>query len=61
MLRIFLQEFGSFERTLQTEFEMLFGGFSENWANDPMLPRELQVVPIIRGLETPSPFMALAV
>ena len=38
-----VQEFGSFERTLQTEFQMLFGEFVSNWANDPQLPRELQV------------------
>ena len=41
-----LQEFGSFEQTLQTEFQMLFGGFVDNWANDMQLPRELQVCDI---------------
>jgi hypothetical protein len=38
-----LQEFGSFEQALQTEFHMLFGEFIDKWATDPQLPRELQV------------------
>jgi len=42
-----LEEFGTFERTLQTEFEMLFGGFSPNWASDPQLPRELQAFVVL--------------
>jgi hypothetical protein len=42
-----LEGFGSFERTLQTEFEMLFGGFPEAWSNDPQLPRELQAFVVL--------------
>ena len=38
------EDFGDFETSLRTEFEMLFGGFPEGWGDDPALQRELQVV-----------------
>jgi len=42
-----MEEFKSFEQTLQTEFQMLFGEFIDNWANDPQLPRELQAFVVL--------------
>jgi hypothetical protein len=38
-----LEAFGTYEKTLQTEFDILFGNFPDNWASDPQLERELQV------------------
>jgi hypothetical protein len=42
-----MEEFGSFEQALQTEFQMLFGEFIDKWATDPQLPRELQAFVVL--------------
>ena len=42
-----LEEFGSYDRALQTEFEMLFGAIPKNWSNDPQLERDLQTFTVL--------------
>ena len=42
-----LEEFGTYDRALQTEFEMLFGAIPKNWSNDPQLERELQTFTVL--------------
>jgi len=42
-----LEEFGTFERTLQTEFEMLFGAFPPNWNNHGQLSWQLRLFVVL--------------
>ena len=43
----FMEEFSSFERSLQTQFQMLFGEFPYDWHNNAHLPRELQAFTVL--------------
>ena len=42
-----LEEFGTLERTLQTEFEMLFGQFPDNWHSHAEFPMDLRAFVVL--------------